>query len=38
MEVIKHWDVGFDLVKTKKGALLYKITIAENHFLLEQKK
>ena len=36
MEVIKHWDVEFDLVKTKKGALLYKITIAENHFLLEQ--
>ncbi|NPA58380.1 MAG: hypothetical protein GXN94_03690 [Aquificae bacterium] len=36
MEVIKDWDIKLELVKTKKGALLYKITVDENHFFLEQ--
>ncbi len=36
MEVIKHWDLGLEVVKTKAGALLYKINISDNHFYLEQ--
>ena len=36
METIKEWDIKFELVKTKKGALLHKITISDNHFFLEQ--
>ena len=32
MKTIKEWDIKFELVKTKKGALLHKITIDENHF------
>ncbi len=36
MEILKHWDLSLDLVKTKKGAILYKINVAENHFFLEQ--
>ncbi len=36
MEVIKHWDLGLEVVKTKSGALLYKINVSENHFYLEQ--
>ncbi|NPA12996.1 MAG: hypothetical protein GXO45_03300 [Aquificae bacterium] len=36
MEQIKKWDIQLELVKTKKGALLYKITVADNHFFLEQ--
>jgi len=36
MEVIKQWDINLEVVKTKKGALLYKINISDNHFFLEQ--
>jgi transcription termination factor NusB len=36
MEILKHWDLSLDLVKTKKGAILYKISVSENHFFLEQ--
>ncbi|WP_457639744.1 DUF7132 family protein [Persephonella sp.] len=36
MEQIKQWDVEIELVKTKKGAILYKINISDNHFFLEQ--
>jgi len=36
MELIKEWDLKLQVVKTKKGALLYKIQISDNHFFLEQ--
>jgi len=36
MEIIKHWDLGLEVVKTKSGALLYKISVSDNHFFLEQ--
>ncbi|SNZ10400.1 hypothetical protein SAMN06265182_1860 [Persephonella hydrogeniphila] len=36
MEQIKQWDVEVELVKTKSGAILYKITLSDNHFFLEQ--
>ncbi|WP_297455680.1 hypothetical protein [Persephonella sp.] len=36
MEPIKQWDIELELVKTKTGALLYKINVADNHFFLEQ--
>ncbi|NPA52990.1 MAG: hypothetical protein GXO22_08855 [Aquificae bacterium] len=36
MEVIKQWDINLELVKTRTGALLYKITVSEDHFFLEQ--
>ncbi len=36
MEVIKQWDIRLELVKTKTGALLYKINVSDDHFFLEQ--
>ncbi len=36
MEVIKEWDLKLEIVKTKRGVLLYKINIDDNHFFLEQ--
>jgi len=36
MEQIKQWNIKLELVKTKKGAILYKINVSENHFFLEQ--
>ncbi len=36
MELIKDWDIKLQIVKTKKGVLLYKIQLGENHFFLEQ--
>ena len=36
MEVIKEWDIKLDIVKTKKGILLYKINVGNNHFFLKQ--
>ncbi len=36
METIKEWDIKLELVKTKKGAILHKITVSDNHFFLEQ--
>ncbi|RUM62015.1 MAG: hypothetical protein DSY66_00715 [Persephonella sp.] len=36
MEVIKDWDLKLEIVKTKRGVLLYKINIDDNHFFLEQ--
>ncbi len=36
MEVIKDWDIKLEIVKTKKGVLLHKIQVGENHFFLEQ--
>ncbi|NPA54489.1 MAG: hypothetical protein GXO21_07470 [Aquificae bacterium] len=36
MEVLKSWDLKLDLVKTKSGAILYKITLGPKHFFLEQ--
>ncbi|WP_457564357.1 DUF7132 family protein [Caminibacter sp.] len=36
MKTLKEWSVLVELVKTKTGALLYKINLDENHFFLEQ--
>jgi len=36
MEVLKDWDLKLQIVKTKKGVLLYKIQITDSHFFLEQ--
>ncbi|WP_456464806.1 DUF7132 family protein [Persephonella sp.] len=36
MEQIKQWDIEVELVKTKTGALLYRINLTDNHFFLEQ--
>jgi len=36
MKTLKEWNVLLELVKTKSGALLYKIDLDENHFFLEQ--
>ncbi len=36
MERLKEWNVLVELVKTKSGALLYKINLDDNHFFLEQ--
>ncbi len=36
METIKEWDIKLELVKTKKGTILHKITVSDNHFFLEQ--
>ncbi len=36
MEQIKQWDIEVELVKTKTGAILYKINVSDNHFFLEQ--
>ncbi len=36
METLKEWQITVEVVRTKKGALLYKINVGENHFFLEQ--
>jgi len=36
MTTLKEWNVLVELVKTKTGAILYKINLADNHFFLEQ--
>ncbi|WP_456392524.1 DUF7132 family protein [Persephonella sp.] len=36
MEQIRQWNIELELVKTKSGAILYKINVGENHFFLEQ--
>jgi len=36
MTTLKEWNVLVELVKTKSGAILYKINLDENHFFLEQ--
>jgi len=36
MTTLKEWNVLVELVKTKKGAILYKINLEDNHFFLEQ--
>ena len=36
MTTLKQWNVLVELVKTKTGAILYKINLDENHFFLEQ--
>jgi hypothetical protein len=36
LKTLKEWNVLLELVKTKTGALLYKINLDENHFFLEQ--
>jgi len=36
MEQIKKWNIELELVKTKKGVILYKINVDKNHFFLEQ--
>ena len=36
MEQIKQWDIEVELVKTKTGAILYKINVSDNHFFREQ--
>jgi len=36
MEQIKKWDIGLELIKTKTGAILYKINVANNYFYIEQ--
>ncbi|WP_457625680.1 DUF7132 family protein [Persephonella sp.] len=36
MEQIRQWDIELELVKTKSGAILYKINLSDNHFFLEQ--
>ena len=36
METIKDWDMKLEVVKTRKGVLLHRITLGEDHFFLEQ--
>ena len=36
MTTLKEWNVLVELVKTKTGALLYKINVKDNLFFLEQ--
>ncbi|EDP74584.1 hypothetical protein HG1285_12767 [Hydrogenivirga sp. 128-5-R1-1] len=36
METIKDWDMKLEVVKTRKGVLLHRITLSEDHFFLEQ--
>ena len=36
MKTLKDWNIVLELVKTKSGAILYKINLDENHFFLEQ--
>jgi len=36
MRTLKEWSVKLKLVKTRTGAILYKIDLAPNHFYLEQ--
>ncbi len=36
MTTLKEWNVLVELVKTKKGAILYKINLEDNLFFLEQ--
>ncbi len=36
MEILKSWDLKLDLVKTKSGAILHRITVGPKHFFLEQ--
>ncbi len=36
METIKSWDMKLEVVRTKKGILLHRITLGDNHFFLEQ--
>jgi hypothetical protein len=36
MEVLKEWPLKLQLVRTKKGAVLYRIVVDDNWFFLEQ--
>ena len=36
MEVIKEWPVKLQLVRTKRGIILHRIEVSEDHFFLEQ--
>lgn len=36
METIKDWNLKLEIVRTKKGALLHRISVSEDHFFLEQ--
>ncbi len=36
MEAVKNRDIKLEVVRTKKGVLLHKITIGDDHFFLEQ--
>jgi len=36
MEVLKEWPVKLQLVRTKKGSVIYRIVLDDNHFFLEQ--
>jgi len=36
MEVIKEWPIKLQIVRTKRGALLHRIEVSEDHFFLEQ--
>ena len=36
METLKEWNLKLEVVRTKKGALLHKITLSADHFFLEQ--
>jgi len=36
MTTLREWNVLVELVKTKTGAVLYKINLEDNHFFLEQ--
>ncbi len=36
METIKSRNMKLEVVKTKKGVLLHRITLGEDHFFLEQ--
>lgn len=36
MKTLKEWNVKVKLVRTKRGAILHKIELSENHFFLEQ--
>ncbi len=36
MTTLREWNVLVELVKTKTGAVLYKINLDDNHFFLEQ--
>ncbi len=36
METLKDWELKLEVVKTKKGVVLHKITLSEDHFFLEQ--
>ncbi|NPA22015.1 MAG: hypothetical protein GXN92_00315 [Candidatus Micrarchaeota archaeon] len=36
METLREWDVKLKLVKTRRGAILYVIELAPDHFFIEQ--